>query len=290
MSDYINPYTTNGRWLRGNLHAHTCCSGLMDLAVSGQMYKWLGYDFLAVTDHNKAHGPMQIEHWARQTGLVIVPGEENGQTGHMLELGVHDVADTPSLDYADRARALREAGGFVVAAHPQEYRDGEENVRRAHEHLHAIEIYNALREGRGTDESRNVVLWDELLTAGARLWAVATDDFHFKYLGPANGWVQVQVPNDVPVSWPLIIEQLNKGAFYASTYPTFEQIDLQDNTLVVRADRHTRGIRVIGPGGATLTEIHEPTLTWQVPSGLAYFRIEAFAGVKCAWSQPFFAH
>ena len=52
LSDYINPYTNTRRWLRGNLHGHTCCGKFMDAAVSGQIYANLGYDFMAITDHN----------------------------------------------------------------------------------------------------------------------------------------------------------------------------------------------------------------------------------------------
>jgi len=288
-SGYLNPYSTSTRWLRGNLHGHTCCGPELDLAESARMYGLTGYDFVAVTDHSRAHPPERIADWAARSGLVILPGEENGGTDHIIELGVHDVTPTPADgDYAARAAALRAGGGFIIGCHPQEYAHGEDNIRQGCGSLHAIEIYNGLRECRGTDETRNIALWDEMLTAGHRVWAVATDDFHWHYIGPGHGWVQVQVPEDALVTWPMLVEQLKRGAFYATTYPLFELIELGGGLLRVLGDGQANTIRVIGPGGRLLTEGKGHELEWSIEPGLDYFRIELRRGIKTAWSQPFF--
>ena len=291
MSTYENPYSTSTRWLRGNLHAHTCCSGFMDIAESGPMFASLGYDFLAVTDHNQAPDEQQWRQWQQQAGLLLVPGEENGADGHMLEIGVHEVTPTPSKVFAERAAALRGGGGFVMACHPQEYpENGAENIFSAAADLHAVEVFNGLRESIGCDETANIPLWDELLTAGKRLWACANDDFHFALITPGHGWVCVQVPEDEDeVTWQMVVAQLKAGAFFASTYPRFEQITLDEETLRVSAGRRAQLLRVIGPGGRTLHEQQGPQLEWQTEPDLSYFRIEAHTGVKRAWSQPFFA-
>lgn len=264
----------------------------MDLAVSGAMYKGLGYDFLAITDHNRTHDEAQVAKWAAEAEIIVVPGEENGSTDHMIELGVHTVTETGSTDYLERARALHGGGGFVMGCHPQEYADdgrGERNIERSWEWLDAIEVYNGLREARGTDETRNIELWDRILTAGGKIWAVAADDFHCQYVGPGCGWVQVQVPEDAVPTWQLIVSQMKKGAFYASTYPVFEAIQFEDDTLTVTVDKRTKEIRIIGPGSKILAATEERTLEWQATAGLSYFRIEAVSGIKRAWSQPFFA-
>ena len=289
MTHYHSPYARGGRWLRGNLHAHTSCGRFMDVSESGPMYASLGYDFLAVTDHNEAPADGRWRRWQEEVDLILIPGEENGATDHILEIGVRQVTETGSKDYVERARALREGGGFVIGCHPQEYDHGPDNVRAAAPVLHAFEIYNGLREARGTDESRNVALWDELLTAGHRIWGVASDDFHCQYITPGHGWVCVQVPHDArPVTWQTIVDQLKAGAFYASTYPTFHDLRLDGDTLRVRADHHTKKIHVVGPGGEVIHGTGGRSLTWRPPAGLAYFRVEAVSGVKRAWSQPFF--
>ena len=291
MTAYENPYSSSTRWLRGNLHAHTCCSGFMDISESGPMFASLGYDFLAVTDHNKAPDEDQWRNWQDQAGLLLIPGEESGEQGHILEIGVHAVTSTPSDAFAERARALRAGGGFTLACHPQEYPDdGAENIYSAADELHAVEIFNGLRESIGCDETANLPLWDELLTGGKRLWACANDDFHFALISPGHGWVCVQVPEgDEPASWQAIVAQLKAGAFYASTYPLFEQITLEGGILRIAGGR--RGVQrllVIGPGGRALFEREGPTLEWTEPD-LTYFRVEAHAGIKRAWTQPFYA-
>lgn len=286
---YTSPYAASGRWLRGNVHMHQYCCGHFDLGLSGLLYRLLGYDFVAITDHNQAHRPDAIQRWTEVAGLMIVPGEENGLSDHIIELGVHDVTPTLSDDYGERVRALRAAGGFVIGCHPQEYgARGEAQIRQAADELHAVEIYNALREARGTDEDRNIALWDEILSQGKQLWAVAGDDFHQSMIGPAQGWVQVQVPVDCDVTWPLIVDQLKAGAFYASTYPRFETIALADGLLTVVADNRTQQLRVIGEGGTERFSGSGSRLTWTVEDVGCYFRVEAESGRKRAWSQPFY--
>ena len=207
------------------------------------------------------------------------------------EIGVHAVTPTPSDLFAERARALRSGGGFTVACHPQQYpENGAQNTLRAADDLHAVEILNGLRESIGCDEAANVPLWDELLTVGKRLWACANDDFHFALISPCHGWVCVQVPEgDEAVTWQMIVAQLKVGAFYASTYPRFEQIALEDDTLHVSGGHRVQHLHEIGPGGKTLHSQEGSTLEWQTESGLSYFRVEAHLGVKRAWSQPLFA-
>jgi hypothetical protein len=289
VNEYLDPYPGSGRWLRGNLHAHTCCGHPMDVTVSGPMYASLGYHFLAITDHNQALSKAHWQIWQQKLNIILIPGEENGDTDHIVELGVHQVTSTPESSYAKRARALGEAGGFIIGAHPQEYADGSDKIRSAVMHLHAFELFNGLREARGCDERANLRLWDELLTDGERIWGVAVDDFHCEHITPGHGWVWVEVPQNTPtISWETIVEGLIAGAFYASTYPRLDKIGLQDGSLHVTAGRYTQRLRVVGPGGRTLYALASTELEWRPPPDLEFFRVEAECGTKRAWSQPFF--
>jgi hypothetical protein len=261
----------------------------MEISVSGPMYAALGYDFLVVTDHNKALDARQWSQWQDSANLILVPGEENGATDHIVEVGVHQVTSTHDEMYVDRARILRQSGGFIVGAHPQEYPHGAENIRAAADELHAFEIFNGLREARGCDEFANITLWDELLTDSKQIWGVAVDDFHCDYITPGHGWVWVQIPENLTsVTWSTIVDQLKTGAFYATTYPRIHSVVHEHDALHVHADQHTQRLKVIGPGGDTLYEVQSNQLKWQPPVGLAYFRVEAECGIKRAWSQPFY--
>ena len=289
MGEYSNPYTASRRWLKGNLHGHTCCGRFMDVSESGPMFASLGYDFMAITDHNKAPDEEQWRIWQDQAELVLIPGEENGKLDHILELGVFGVTETPSEDFSERAQSLCRAGGFVAACHPQEYETGEDNIWAGLGDLHAFEIYNGLREGRGCDEVANIRIWDSILTSGERIWGIATDDFHCQYTTPGHGWVCVQVPEeDDEVTWQKIVGQLKAGAFYSSTSPSFNQIEMESSTIRASSDRWVDRICVIGPGGKPLYEQEGSELSWEVEPGHTYFRLEIQCGVRRAWSQPFY--
>ena len=262
----------------------------MDVSQSGPMYASLGYDFMAITDHNLAPDEPQWQTWQNQAGLVLIPGEENGRTDHILEIGVFAITPTPSENICQRAQALRQAGGFVAACHPQEYAHGAENIHAAADELHAFELFNGLREGRGCDETANVKIWDDVLSQGKRIWGIATDDFHCQYSAPGHGWVCVQVPEEMEtVTWQFLVEQLKSGAFFASTSPSFKSIGIDENVLHMSCAKHVQKIQVIGPEGRVLYGETGCKLTWPVKPDLAYFRIEAHCGVRRAWSQPFFA-
>ena len=50
-------FTEDGRFLKGNLHAHTTISdGRVSASESIRRYREAGYDFLAITDHRKRFG------------------------------------------------------------------------------------------------------------------------------------------------------------------------------------------------------------------------------------------
>ncbi|MYD95309.1 MAG: hypothetical protein F4Y02_16835, partial [Chloroflexi bacterium] len=48
-----NPFLTQGRWYRGNLHAHSTNSdGAKSPADAVAWYRDAGYDFMALSDHH----------------------------------------------------------------------------------------------------------------------------------------------------------------------------------------------------------------------------------------------
>ena len=67
-----------GNWYKGNVHTHTTNSdGELSPKEVISLYKNKGYDFLAITDHNKLTYNQEL----RKEGLHLIPGEEIGGGG-----------------------------------------------------------------------------------------------------------------------------------------------------------------------------------------------------------------
>ncbi len=125
MSRLPNPFSRSGRWYRGVWHCHTTESdGARSVEDVVAWYASRGYDFLAITDHNRVTAAPKP---AAAGGLVLVPGVEvdAGRTGvgtayHILGIGLREMIDVPkdtAARYAMPAQTvvdrLRAAGAVV---------------------------------------------------------------------------------------------------------------------------------------------------------------------------------
>jgi predicted metal-dependent phosphoesterase TrpH len=108
--------------LKVELHSHTADDpvdsiphstfDLIDRAAS------LGYDALAVTLHDRQLSLSPFAGYARERGIVLIPGIERTIEGkHVLLLNFGDGANTVR-SFDDLARLKRRARGLVVAPHP----------------------------------------------------------------------------------------------------------------------------------------------------------------------------
>ena len=81
------------RPLKGDLHSHSCRSdGTRDPAMQAGHYREEGYDFVALTDHNRFYpgGEIDETYLGVETGLVRIPGEEvhsPGSVVHIVHVG-----------------------------------------------------------------------------------------------------------------------------------------------------------------------------------------------------------
>ena len=140
--------------LKGDLHSHSCRSdGERDPAAHAGHYREQGYDFLALTDHNRYYPGGEIDevYGNANTGLIRIPGEEvhsPGSSIHIVHVGgkksVADIYVNHRQDYENalleyykkvpdyvpenlRERygqamwatdAIHEAGGLAIFPHP----------------------------------------------------------------------------------------------------------------------------------------------------------------------------
>src|SRR5579872_6747252 len=160
------PFSSPGRFWRGNLHTHSTRSdGQLRPEEVCAFYHEAGYDFLALTDHfMERYGfpitdtsPYRTPEFTTLLGAELHTGRtELGQLWHILAVGLPpDFA--PNLPDetgpAIAARALS-AGAFVAAAHPAWYGVTEADIRSLGA-IHAVEVYN----GTAIDDNDKADSW-----------------------------------------------------------------------------------------------------------------------------------
>src|SRR5262249_27838406 len=109
-------------------------------------------------------------------------------------------------------------------------------------------------------------MWDELLSAGLRIFAVAVDDVH-NFLqefsmdrpNPGRGWVVVRAP---ALTQQAIVASLNAGDFYASTGVSLKNVTTTGKSLTVEIEENQAAGRryrtvFIGENGRILSTSNE---------------------------------
>jgi hypothetical protein len=163
-------------YLKGNLHTHTSFSdGALSPGEVAEIYADLGYDFVAITDHDYLIRPQYWESLPSQSGrLLVFKG---------LELEYAPPA------YQHLGKIIGEKETLFVFNHPRQYGLSVAEVNRQIARisldlpLHAIEV---------TEQGIYTPLYD---TPEIPLRKVASDDAHsFDQCGKA--WVEVQSPRN----------------------------------------------------------------------------------------------
>ena len=313
----FEPVSPEGRWFRGNTHAHTTESdGDSAPEVVARWYREHGYHFLVLSDHNVFTDPATLSALVDSTFLLI-PGEEltasferapvhvNGlNIPHVLEartdstlLGtiqanvdaVREVSGVPHINHPN----FRWAYGYEVLRHVRDDRLLE--IFNGHPHVH-----NDGAGGRAGMEE----IWDRLLTDGVRMYGIAVDDaHHFREFrrdlaNPGRGWVAVRAAELAALP---LLEAMEAGRFYASTGVELDDIAVTESRMEVRVRPHLDfryTTQFIGSGGRVLSEAHGTTAVFDLAvhgaavareGETAYVRARVVdSGGAVAWVQPAF--
>ncbi|MBB6733048.1 CehA/McbA family metallohydrolase [Cohnella zeiphila] len=179
------------RWLACELHTHTNHSdGKQTLEELTAGARRLGFDCIALTDHNTMSGLKDRERIESETGLTIIPGMEwTTFYGHMVTVGSMSLAAadwrraTPG-NIAEGVAEVHRLGGLAGLAHP--YRIGnpvctgcywEFEIQDWRE-IDYIEVWSKTFAPIQADNHRAFGLWTELLNAGVRIAATSGRDWH----------------------------------------------------------------------------------------------------------------
>jgi hypothetical protein len=300
------------RWYRGNTHTHTLESdGDSPPEYVARWYRNHGYRFLVLSDHNVLTDPARLAHLVDST-FILIPGEEvtssfEQRPVHVNGLNLPRLVEPrtdPTLvgTIQKNVDAVREATGVPHINHPN-FRwafGAAELLQIQNDRL--LEIYNGHPQvhNRGAGGSPGMEeIWDELLSAGKRIYGIAVDDAHHfqgefapDRANPGRGWVDVRARALEPGA---IMQALEAGSFYASTGVVLEDIVVSPTTLEIRITprgdfRYTTTF--IGDGGVVLDRVHGLEATFDLGSRrdtLSYVRARVDdSGGYQAWVQPVF--
>ena len=297
-------------WYRGNLHTHTINSdGDSSPWEVVAWYKRNGYQFLAITDHNTFTDPAHFDSNPNDSFLLLGAEEvTNEQTVHVNAIGIgrvipaqHGSTVTDILQAS--IDAIRAQGAVPLINHPNfrwAFTATEMLALKGPVLLEIASGHPAVNHGGDGLVPATEQMWDQLLSAGIRVFGAAVDDAHnfrqeftLDRANPGRAWVVVRAPS---LSREHIVEALNAGEFYASTGVELKNIVSTSNALSVEiqtasalqsAKRH----RVVftGKNGRELaTSRDNPALyTFKGDEGYVRARIEDSGGLR-AWTQPIF--
>lgn len=285
------------RYFKANLHTHSIISdGQLSPQELKQTYKSLGYQILAITDHNiiADHSALTEPDFLMLTGIEVnvnTPDYKARLVGKTYHLNL--IAKQPdnlwspakafhtfplALEHEQKMRceemdlqyspesinsmiAKANEKGFLVAYnHPtwscQSYPD-----YAPLKGLWGIEVRNSECFHLGYNES-NFRVYKDLLTLGNRVYPLGTDDMHMpRALG--QSWIMVGAKE---LRYSSVIEALENGDFYMSCGPEITSLRVEGDILKVNCsdaqriniETHGRIAKAVVAEGAPLREAEFP--------------------------------
>ena len=341
---FVSPSFAPAGWYRGNTHTHTVLCGHGDSSPEAvtQWYHDRGYNFLILSEHNIFIDPETVKMpQNKRSDFILIPGQE--VTGKPI--GVHTTAmntnglipwknqetDTKAMVIQEHIHHTHQAGGIPILNHPHGGSAITSQDILPVENFQMMEVYNANTKRNNLFKRRYLnlpltaePLWDELLTAGKRVYGVGSDDAHtFLTIGPDEtndglGWVMVNADTLDPAA---ITEAMHRGEFYASNGVSLSRCDRGTGAYTVEIDeaetqqmiaslpdwaglrcddRDGLGYRIefVGPHGRILNVVKGNQASFSLSGPESYVRARAVWVRKrddgdleafYAWGQPAFA-
>jgi hypothetical protein len=273
----FRPLWSQMRYYRGNVHTHTTNSdGELSPMDAVNKYKNLGYDFCAITDHNKIIDTRPFEN---SGDFFVIGGEEYTAYYHVNALDLKTLI-VPSDGYGDGINAIAKAGAIPILNHPTWPPVVPLSFVLQQSKLNLMEIYNyRVQEQEGFD---NQFFWDQVLSAGKRVWGVAGDDAHYvsEY---GRGWIMVYAYKK---DRDLILSAIRRGQFYCSTGVWLDEISLKPKEIKI-VSRNGQFIRFIGKNRTVLDSVASNSAVYNIKGSEGYIRVEiSNKNKQMAWTQP----
>lgn len=301
-------YSGEAKWYKGNIHCHTSLSdGHTSPENVAKWYYSNGYNFIAITDHNKI---TSIKLSDQIKDFILIPGEE--LTIKYKEIRFHSnginlkKAVEPVTGIDDKLELIQrniddliKAGGTPQINHPHWRWMLETDLIMALKDVNLMEVYNANKDcnnysAGGVPGMEEV--WDALLSKGKVIYGTASDDAHY-YEGvfkrsssyPGSGWIMVKSEELNPDS---ITESIKKGDFYASTGVVLIDVKITEKEYEVFVEPHKyfkHTIAFIGKDGAVLAKVDGDNAKYEYIGDELYVRarVTSTSG-QVAITKPYF--
>jgi len=278
------------KWYRGNTHTHAMFSDENDTNDVPKIASWYedaGYNFLLLSEHNDHVAKKQVichDEAADPPKFIMLCGVELSNDRHHTALGIdHYIGDETSLQ--DGVRKIIAAGGVPILNHPQ---DPVVNASSfiATKGLNHLEVVNG---GRLQDTPATEMLWDSVLSApdGRIVYAVASDDNHYKKANVGRGWIMVKSP---ALTKDDIKENIRNGNFYASTGVMLKDYRATKKQITIDSENGNL-ITFIGRNGSVLNTVSAGKATYNIKGNELYVRAKITnTDGKAAWTQPVFVN
>jgi hypothetical protein len=303
---HVPPFSTPGRFWRGNLHTHSTLSdGALRPEDVVEAYKQAGYDFIQVSDHflGRFNWPIADTRKLRSNDFTTLIGAEvhalatsAGEFWHIVATGLplDFPAAEPDETGAMLAARARAAGAFVTMAHPAwsqlTIEDG-----RSLAAAHAVEVYNHTCAIR-TDRGEGFYLLDQLCNEDRRLMAVVGDDAHF-HNGDLDAFGAFVLVKSESLDPEALLGALKAGEYYSSQGPRIHDIELTRKVVRVQCTPVNTIAIVTGASAALsrvgrgLTDVtieydEAKKWAWRDLPPVKWFRIVVIDGPRRAWTNP----
>ncbi|MEM0083807.1 MAG: hypothetical protein QW743_08160 [Candidatus Methanomethylicia archaeon] len=223
----MNPFSFDGVWVKGNLHSHTNNSdGVLSPSEVVKYYCRNGFDFLALTDHDKI---TRID----SNCLILFSGIEvtvkNGVSYHVVGIDVDDENYILKLkdDSIQSLLNYISERGLAIIAHPY-WSNLTINDLLILRNYVGIEIYNA-----GCDvevaKGYSIAHWDCIISKDTGVYGFAVDDAHwYNGFDAPGGWILVKVRDK---SRDEIITSIKEGRFYSTMGPLISEFKSVGNIV-----------------------------------------------------------
>jgi len=317
-----SPYSSGTTLLRGQLHCHSLPDewAIYDYSGSGigptvDKYQARGYDFLAITDHNRM-SPESVgwQGWAPNSCEITHGGPGTDvPDGHILAVGTSGGTSFADIDYGStwpyradgmvvRIGRTHARGGLAFVAHPNARLLGTVPVYNVPVKTLADVIRRANPEAIAIHSvgSNAYSHWTQVMdTLGRPVWGYVEDDYHPDRLSRDNlARTWVAVPGTPGEWWGDIKTKLRNGNYYcywtsgaewpSQISPPLISVAVADGTggnpridvtLSGVQQVSTNKLEFIGRSGGCISRINNPgntTYSYQCNGNESWVRVRVY--------------